>query len=78
MCVIKLRRVKEKKRWNEEEISCLLTEFKEHISAKRNPSFIEIREAQNKFPCLKQRACTVIKSQVNNIILGKCKVALAK
>ena len=65
-----------RKRWNEKEESCLLVEFKEHITSKSNPSALDIKRAQAIHPCLKDRSIAVIKSKVSNIILGKCKLKL--
>ena len=62
------------KKWDENEEACLYVEFKENISRKSTPSHSDIRRAQDIHPCLKDRSIAVIKSKVNNIILGKCKL----
>ncbi len=73
--VIVKKRVQPRKKWDEKEEACLFEEFKDNISSKSNPSSSDIRRAQDKHPCLKDRSIAVIKSKVNNIILGKCKLA---
>ena len=64
-----------RKKWDENEEACLYAEFKDNISRKSNPSNSDIKRAQAIHPCLNDRTIAVIKSKVNNIILGKCKLA---
>ena len=63
--------------WNVK-IESRISEFTKHIRTKCTPSGIEIRKAQEKYPCLKYLLIAVIKTKVNNIILGKCNVGLIK
>ena len=47
--------------------------LKNHILRKCNPSVVEIKAAQEKCQVLKQRSVAMIKSKINNMILGKCR-----
>ena len=64
---------KKRKRWTPEEEKLIMSEFSSHISNKQNPTSGEIKTAQNKHSLLKERPVPVIRSKINNIILGKCK-----
>ena len=75
---VKLIKIQPRKKWNPEEEASIVSEFTNHIRTKCTPSANEIRKAQEKYPCLKNRSIAVIKTKVNNIILGKCNVGLMK
>ena len=62
-----------RKRWSSEEEAHIMAEFGHHIKEKRNPSASEIKTAQEKYSLLKERSAPMIRSKINNIILGKCK-----
>ncbi|RUS79500.1 hypothetical protein EGW08_012732 [Elysia chlorotica] len=66
-----------RKRWDENEEKTLFLAFKESIDLKRNPTAVQIKKAQEKYPCLKLRSVAVIRSKINNINLGKCKFQLS-
>lgn len=63
-----------RKRWTMEEENDLMKEFKVHITEKRNPNTKEIKCAMKKYHSLKERSEAVIRSKINNIILGKIKM----
>ena len=65
-----------KRRWNDEEEISIAREFKQHIIEKRNPSAAEIMALQEKYPILKERSIPVIKTKINNMILGKSKAEM--
>ena len=65
---------RKRKRWDANEENILFKAFKSSFEKRQNPSVSEIIAAQNKFSELKNRSVPVIKSKVNNILLGKCKM----
>lgn len=65
-----------RKRWDKDEESSIMEAFKENIKERSNPSGAEIRRAQERYPCLKERSIAVIRSKISNIILGKSKVSV--
>lgn len=60
-----------KRRWTDEEENQLLDAFSIQIKEKLNVSTKAIRNAQKKYKTLCDRSEAVIRSKVNNIILGK-------
>lgn len=60
-----------KRRWTDEEENQLLDAFSIQIKEKLNVSTKAIRNAQKKNKTLCDRSEAVIRSKVNNIILGK-------
>ncbi|XP_078312171.1 uncharacterized protein LOC111134313 isoform X1 [Crassostrea virginica] len=71
----KSRGIKRKK-WTREEERELTDAFGTQIQSKSILKTIDIRNAQKKFKLLRERSEAVIRSKVNNIILGKSKVSL--
>ena len=67
------RKSQKRKRWSEEEEAVIFDEFKTHLVDRRNPRNSEIIAAQEKHDVLKQRSVPIIKTKINNIILGKNK-----
>ena len=65
---------RKRKRWDANEESILIKAFRSSFERSKNPSLSEITEAQNKYPVLKSRSAPVIKTKINNILLGKCKL----
>ena len=74
----KQTKIHKRKRWDAEEESNIMAAFSNHIVTKCNPSAAEIKTAQQKYPLLKKRSVVIIRSKINNIILGKCKGNLTK
>ena len=66
-----------RKRWDSNEESILYRHFQEEIRNKTNPNTDKIRKVQQENSCLKNRSVAVIKSKINNIILGKCKASFS-
>ncbi|KAJ8320563.1 hypothetical protein KUTeg_002150 [Tegillarca granosa] len=62
-----------RKRWSEEEDNAFAEAFSVQIKEKRNASAQEIRQAQNRFKQLESRTEAVIRTKLNNMILGKYK-----
>ncbi|XP_061179950.1 uncharacterized protein LOC133188507 [Saccostrea echinata] len=62
-----------KRRWTDEEEEELLEAFAIQIKKKLNVSTKAIRYAQSKYKTLRCRSEAVIRSKINNIILGKVK-----
>lgn len=62
-----------RKRWTPDEEASLARGFQINLREKRNPSSKEIKEIQNKCPLLKERSVAMIRTKINNIILGKSK-----
>ena len=68
--------IRKRKRWDANEENVLFKAFKSCFEHKKNPSNNEIITAQKKFSVLKNRSLPVIKSKINNILLGKCKLSV--
>ena len=62
-----------RKRWSSDEDRDFCAAFPNQIEQKKNVSTAEIRAAQKKFGSLQKRSEAVIRSKMNNIILGKLK-----
>lgn len=65
-----------RKRWTQEEEKDLISAFKQQISERKNVKTDEIEAARKKFKSLNDRSEAVIRSKVNNIILGKLKKSI--
>lgn len=65
-----------RKKWTSEEERELSNAFGIQIQSKSNITTSEIRNAQKKFRLLSERSEAVIRSKLNNIILGKSKFSL--
>lgn len=65
-----------RKRWSDEEERQFYAAFERKILRKENVSTQEIREAQKKFPILKERSEATIRSRMNNYVLGKLKIKM--
>jgi hypothetical protein len=63
-----------RKRWTEEEELEFSILFGRQIEAKKNITSKDIRNAQRESKYLKCRSETMIRSKINNIILGKSKL----
>jgi hypothetical protein len=66
-----------RKRWTKEEQVDLGKAFRRQIEMKTNITCSEIRDAKKKFKSLHDRPEAVIRSKINNIILGKTKFDLS-
>lgn len=65
-----------RKKWTSEEERELSNAFGVQIQSKSNRKTADIRNAQKKFKFLSERSEAVIRSKLNNIILGKSKFSL--
>lgn len=65
-----------RKKWTSEEERELSNAFGVQIQSKSNIKTADIRNAQKKFKFLSERSEAVIRSKLNNIILGKSKFSL--
>lgn len=69
------------KRWSDEEHNVLRSEFKDCIESwinkkesKTNPKSNHIERVMKSYKCLKGRTAAQLKTKLNNIKLGKCKI----
>ena len=62
-----------RKRWTPDEEASLATGFQINLREKRNPSSKEIKAVQNNCPLLKKRSVAMIRTKINNVMLGKSK-----
>jgi len=65
-----------RKRWSDEEESDFMKAFGQQIKNKQNVSSEDIRSAKRKFTSFMERSEAVIRSKVNNMVLGKIKCRL--
>ena len=63
-----------RKRWTQEEIKLILTDFCEEIKNSRLPSGRDIEILRQKHRCLQNRTVAQIKTWLHNIISGKTKM----